>query len=102
MVVSYFGSCWRESIVAGTVTVGREQSEISDGKVERVRFPCAGGKMQLSSEQAKHSGGMTFRAPAKKGTQRQAEPEPLIVHGSAPVFDLQHAGTLTIERVPDT
>jgi hypothetical protein len=99
IVVSYFDSCWRESVLAGTVTIGRDQSQVSEGRIDRAKYLCAGGKMQLSGEQAKHSGGMTFRAPVRKGTEKQAQPEPQLVHGSAPVFDLQHPGTLTIERI---
>lgn len=99
LVVSYFGSCWRESIVAGTVTVGREQSEVTGGEVERTRFACAGGKMRLLNEQAKHSGGMTFRAPAKKDAAKAAAAEAVVLYGSAPMIELGGPGKLTIERM---
>jgi hypothetical protein len=100
MVVSYLTSCWREKIAAGTVTVGREQSDVRDGVVERTRFACHGGKMRLVDEQAKQSGGMTFRAPARKGTAAKApDVETVILYGSSPMIELGGPGKLTIERV---
>src|SRR5262249_19207601 len=33
IVLGYLKSCWRETITAGTVTIGTEQSEVQNGRV---------------------------------------------------------------------
>src|SRR5262245_10264646 len=50
LVLGYLKSCWRETITAGIVTIGSEQSEVQNGKVERTRVKCDGGQMNLSPE----------------------------------------------------
>jgi len=61
MVLSYLSSCVRERITGGTVVVGSEYSKIVSGTVERTRFDCDGGRMELTSEQANAFSGMVFR-----------------------------------------
>jgi hypothetical protein len=97
MVLGYLKSCWRETITAGIVTVGIEQSDVKDGKVERVKVACDAGKMKLSSEQAQKSGTMAFRAPpAKKAAAPQAN---FTIYGLSPVIEAKAAGRLVIERI---
>lgn len=96
MILGYMRSCWRETITAGTVTIGAEQSDVKDGKVERVKVACDTGKIKLSSEQAQKSGAMAFRAPAKKGA---AAPPEFTIHGLSPVIEAKVAGRLVIERI---
>lgn len=91
LVLGYLGSCWRESIVGGTVRVGAEQSTVDGGQVGRERVECDGGRMRLTSEQASRSGAVAFRgAPAPA-----APPQ---VFGLSPVFQLGRPGRLVIER----
>src|ERR1700743_2905477 len=40
IVLSYLSSCTRERIQGGTVIVGRDQSEVRSGAVERDSLPC--------------------------------------------------------------
>lgn len=97
LVLGYMGSCWQETITGGTVTVGREQSVVKEGKVARAKVECEGGKMQLSAEQASKSGAVVFRgAPMRKS----AVPQPqLILYGLSPVIDIKGGGHLVIERL---
>ena len=61
IVLSYLSSCTRERIRGGTVTVGREQSEVKFGTVERESVSCD-GRMQLTAEIASQSAGAVFRS----------------------------------------
>ena len=42
IVLSYMSSCLRETITGGTVTVGKDWSEVQSGKVQRLRGQCGG------------------------------------------------------------
>ena len=95
LVLSYLKSCWRETIVSGTVTVGTEQSEVANGTVDRIRVACDGGKIKLSSEQAQKSGAMTFRSGPKKANQT---PE-ITLFGLSPVIEARGAVTISIQRI---
>jgi len=96
LVLGYLKSCWRETISAGVVTVGIEQSDVKDGKVERTKVSCNAGKINLSSAQAQKSGAMAFRAPAKKGAVPQPE---FTVFGLSPLVEANSSGRLVIERL---
>ncbi len=93
LVVSYLGSCQRESIVGGTVTVGREQSSVQGGQVGRERVDCSGGRMRLTSEQAQRSGGLPVRGapPAPQQT--------VWSYGQSPIIMLGNPGRLVIQRM---
>ncbi len=91
IVLGYVKSCWRETISGGTVTIGAEQSTVQDGKVERVKVACDGGKIQLTAQQADKAGGMVFR-------DRPRAPQ-LTLHGSSPLIEAKGGGMLVIERI---
>ena len=42
IVLSYMSSCLRETITGGTVTVGKDWSEVQSGEVQRLRGQCGG------------------------------------------------------------
>ena len=91
LVLSYLGSCWRESIVGGTVRVGREQSAVEGGQVGREQVQCNGGRMRLTAEQAQRSGGIPFRnAPGSGG--------PYESYGLSPIILMRSPGRLVITR----
>ena len=96
IVLGYLKSCWQETIVAGTVTIGPEHSEVSNGKVERGKVPCDSSHITLSTEQAKKSGGMAFRKRPQTGSD--AVPE-ITLYGLSPVIEATVAGRLVIERL---
>jgi hypothetical protein len=99
LTLGYLKSCWRESIVGGTVTVGPEQSDVRGGTVTRTKERCDGGQMQLTPEQAKQSGAMAFRRVPKPGAAKVPEEPSLTLYGRMPVFELRQAGRLSIERL---
>jgi hypothetical protein len=92
LVLSYLDSCWRESIVGGTVRVGRDQSSVEGGQVGREQVDCHGGRMRLTAQQAQRSGGIPVRgAPAP--------PPPYESFGQSPIILMGAPGRLVIERV---
>ena len=97
LVLGYMDSCWQETITGGTVTVGRAQSTVKGGAVQRAKVDCDGGKMQLSAQQASKSGAVVFRGAPKP---RTAAPQPqLTLYGLSPVVDIKGGGHLVIERL---
>jgi hypothetical protein len=62
IVLSYLSSCTRERIQGGTVIIGRDQSEVQSGIVERNSVPCDTGRLQLTAEIASQSAGAVFRS----------------------------------------
>ena len=99
IVLGYLNSCWRETISGGTVTVGKEQSEVAGGEVARAKVACEGGKMMLSSELAGKSGAMVFRqAPKQQSAAAIPHPE-FTLYGLSPVFEVRSPGKLVVERL---
>ena len=99
IVLGYLNSCWRETISGGTVTVGKEQSEVAGGEVARAKVACEGGKMMLSSELAGKSGAMVFRqAPKQQAAAAIPHPE-FTLYGLSPVFEVRPPGKLLVERL---
>jgi hypothetical protein len=95
IVLSYLTSCVREIITGGTITIGSEQSDVKDGKVERTIVKCDGGAIILAAQQADEFAGTVFR-----GGQEEAKSEPeLTLFSASPMVELKGPGTLTIERL---
>jgi len=96
MVVDYLGSCVRETITGGLVTIGTEHSKIEGGSVRREKVQCDGGKLNLSTEQANQGGVVVFRGtPAAKGKKERVA----TLYGLAPIIDLGRGGKLVVERI---
>jgi hypothetical protein len=66
IVLTYLYSCVRERIEGGVITIGRQMSDVSSGKVERKSTTCDTGRMQLSAEIATQSAGTLFRSISSK------------------------------------
>jgi hypothetical protein len=98
LVLGYLASCWQESIVGGTVTIGAQQSSVTQGEVDRARVPCDGGQMRLSPAEANKSGALSFRAPHKDRKNPSSDPA-ITIYGRSPVFELSRPGVLRIERL---
>jgi hypothetical protein len=96
LVLGYMKSCWRETITGGVVTIGAEESAVTDGNVRREKVGCDGGKMQLTAQQASKSGAMVFRAPPKLAPTAQ-----LTLYGQSPVIEVKGGGHLIIERIDE-
>jgi hypothetical protein len=96
LVLGYLGSCEEDIIAGGTVSVAAEQSEVRDGKIERVKVQCDGPGIERTFQQATKSGGLRFRRPFKEG---RALPRPkLSIYGRSPVVEF-NGGHLVIERL---
>ena len=99
LVLGYLKSCVREIIAGGKVTVGEEQSAVDGGKVERAKFACDGGKLQLSAEQAGKSGAMVFRKKPTDKPGAAAEAPQVTIFSTVPAVSAAAPGQLTIERI---
>jgi hypothetical protein len=99
IVLGYMKSCWRETIMGGTVTVGVDQSEVRSGKVERVKVDCDAGRMKLTPQQAGQSAGMVFRDRPRTG-KRAPPPTPQVtLFGLSPIMEVKGGRMLVVERI---
>jgi hypothetical protein len=101
IVLSYLVSCVRETITGGVVTVGREQSEVQSGKVERISTACDAGRMILTAELARQSAAMIVRSLVPRQDQPRLPSSPqFTLYGLSPVVELgRGGGTVEITRV---
>jgi hypothetical protein len=100
LVLDYLGSCVRETIKGGVVTVGTDASKVAGGTVGRETVQCDGGQLNLSTRQAAQSGVVVFRMPPQRQAN-QAAPVTVdrTLYGLCPLIDLPGGGTLVIERL---
>lgn len=96
LTLGYLASCVREQISGGQVTVGKEQSEVSAGAVQRHKTQCDGGRLALAANQAMHSGAVALRDIDPK-----AEPS-LTLHHVSPLILLPKPGRVVIKRIDQT
>ena len=97
LVLSYLKSCWRETIVGGTVTVDAEQSDVQGGHVERQKVDCDGDRLILTAQQASQSAGMVVRGLVES---KPAVPEPEVtLFGTSPLVEIRGGGVIFIERL---
>jgi hypothetical protein len=94
LVLSYLNSCWSERIIGGTITVGRDQSEVQGGKVTRTKVPCNAAQLDLNSKQSTQSAGAVFR-----GTSQARS---LTLYGLSPVVEAASGAALLIVRLDRT
>jgi hypothetical protein len=101
IVLSYLYSCVHETITGGIITVGREQSDVQSGKVERMSTACDAGRMLLTAEIGRQSAAMVVRAPEAKRDQPRSPPSPqFTLYGLSPVVELSRGGgTVEIARI---
>ena len=93
-IIGYLGSCTRETIEGGTVMIGKDQSEIEGGKVQRETIPCEATQLVLTDQEAGQSATVVFRGPPWEKWVRQVVPSP------SPVV-LAAGKTLTIKRLDE-
>jgi len=99
IVLGYLRSCWHETIIGGTVTVGAERSDVQDGMVMRSTVACEGSKMQLTAELANKSGAMVLRNVPQDGRREALQRPQFTLYGLSPVVEVRPGGLLTIERL---
>lgn len=98
LVLGYLRSCVQETIIAGTVTVGKTESTVAGGTVTRRKVQCDGGGVQLTDKQAKTSGVVAFRNGPSSGAKSAAQPE-VKLFGLSPILSMTSAGKVTITRI---
>jgi hypothetical protein len=91
IVLGYLYSCVREKIEGGVVTVGREQSEVQSGNVERTAIACDAGHMILTAELASQSAGAIFR-DLKPDRARPPSAPQFTLYGSSPIVQVRGGG----------
>jgi hypothetical protein len=98
IVLSYLGSCRRETVTGGTLTVGPQQSQVKDGQVSSEAFQCDRGALRLAAAQAGQSGAAAIRVapPAIPGVLPNPE---LTIRSIVPVIKLSQPTAITIERM---
>ncbi|MEJ2213951.1 MAG: hypothetical protein P8Y20_07795 [Gammaproteobacteria bacterium] len=84
----------RETIQGGKVTVGKTQSQVDAGKVDRATTQCDGGGLLLADNQAVQSGAMAFRDLG------DIKPS-LTVYDTSPMLLLPQGGRVVIKRVDE-
>jgi hypothetical protein len=101
IVLSYFYSCVRETITGGVITVGREQSAVQSGRVERTSTACDAGRMLLTVQIASQSAGALVRAVESRRDQSRTPPSPqFTLYGLSPMVELRGGGgTVEIARL---
>ena len=92
IVLGYMTSCRRETITGGTVIVGRDQSTVELGKVERARVDCDAGRIQPTDRQARHGGATVLRSAVP----------PITLHSRSPLVEVSGPGILVIESLDQT
>lgn len=90
--LGYMTSCNRETITGGTVVVGREQSTVERGKVERSRVDCDAGRIQPTDRQARQGGATVVRSAVP----------PITLFSRSPLVEVTGPGFLTIEPSDQT
>lgn len=98
LVLDYFHSCVRETIAAGLVTVGIDQSDVKGGNVTRDKVACDGGQLQLSAAEAEASAVVVFRGTSASSGNKLPTAQRTL-YGSSPLVELPGGGLLVIERL---
>jgi hypothetical protein len=93
-VIGYLGSCARETIDGGTVVIGKNQSQIEGGKVQRETVACEATQLVLTDQEAGQSATVVFRGPPWEKWVRQVVPSP------SPVV-LAEGDSLIIKRLDE-
>lgn len=98
--LSYLESCTYEVISGGTVTVGRSQSAVDGGQIDRKQVPCSGGSLLLTAAAAGKSGVTVFRgAPVMAGALPPAQ---LTLFNTQPMVKVAAPGKVLFERLDQT
>jgi hypothetical protein len=98
LVLGYLRSCWRETIVGGTVTVGNEQSTVQSGTLRREKVACDAGRAPSGARSAGEAAATVFRS--LRSDVPPARTPPPTVYGLSPVVEVgARRGRLVIERL---
>ena len=98
IVLSYLGSCLRETIRDGAVKVGLDHSEAISAHIERARVDCEAGKMLGAVGQTSDSASLIIRGERPLTIQPAPDPE-FTLYGLSPLVELKGGGKLVIARL---
>lgn len=104
VTIGYPSSCLRETITGGRITIGREKSDVENGRREVQKVDCDGGQMVRASNQSDDVAGAVFR---KGRFETQPLPDPdWVLYGVSPVIRLsktvQSVRIERLDKVEDT
>ena len=97
LVLGYFRSCLRETIVGGSVTIGAYKSKVVGGKRAVEQVTCDAGTVDSSARKSATALGAVFRDPRKR--RRLPKPDRTLFGISPIVGVVQSSTELTIERL---
>lgn len=84
LILGYLRSCLRETITGGHVIIGKMESVVKEGLVDREVVECDGGRSNLSPAEASKSGVIVFRAP--DAATSGARVKPVHIYSASPIF----------------
>jgi hypothetical protein len=98
IILSYLQSCQRESIRGGHVAIGRRQSDVTGGAVQRQTISCDPAALDLTPAEASQSAALAFRDPdnAASADAVAAEAE-FVLASRRPVVIALDLAELTVE-----
>jgi hypothetical protein len=96
LVVDYLGSCVRETITGGRVTIGTEKSRVANGQVTLTRLDCGKVELALNADQREQSGVSVTRKAPGSDTLPSAS---VVVEGLTPLFTVASGRKLCVERL---
>lgn len=100
LVLDYLNSCTRETILGGTVTVGKAGSTVVGGRIEDGKVPCDDRHRELLGEEEAPTGKAPSLTPLPKPRGQPGETGiGYTLYGRSPLIDLGGPGQLTIERL---
>lgn len=83
--IGYLASCVRETITGGSVTIGREQSDVAGGDVRREALAC-GVNVALSQSERNESGASAWRNDAPGDVAIVGNLAPVLVFPAPPTL----------------
>jgi len=86
LVIGYIHSCVRETILGGTIKIGKAKSEVSGGEVVREGTERANLRMETAAGAQLETAAVVFRKPPKKKV-RANDPD-MTIFGYGPVVRL--------------
>lgn len=97
--LGYLRSCIRETVTSGSVTVGKDRSEVKNGLREEELVDCDGGQVIKSSKRGAEVAGAVFR----QGKFRKTMPKPnWTLYSTNPLLRLSKpSARIRIERLDD-
>lgn len=98
VILSYLQSCQRETIRGGQVAIGRLQSDVTGGAVQRQTISCDPAALDLTPAEASQSAALAFRDPDSAADADPIAREAAFVLASRlPVVIALDLANLTIE-----